>query len=789
MSANDNLGTIYVNLTAETGGFVSALSKAAAAAESSARQISREFASLGRVASQTFGAFGSFNPIVSKISFALQEAGSAASAVTKSFASLGGVIGPLAGLAAGGAVGMAALTASAVGVAVHATEGAAKLYELSQATGVSVEALSGLLFAAKQTGVETQAMTTGLERMSRSAYAAAVAPAGATNAFTRLGIAVKDSSGQMRDADAIFEDVAAHFAAMPGSVEKTNDAIQLFGRGGAALITLLNQGREGLERLLATADRLGLVISGHTAAAAEEFQAKLGQLSGTFEGLSNTMMTEMLPTLQATATWLSELGKSAQDVENAVPSDGFWSGAIQETVKGLALLEGVIVEVTGRAGQMVDAVLSVGTAGLWAWPAENMVALNKTIDANEQSIQKLFDSIDRANELETKQPQMAADILKFAGPTPDPRLGQFLRGLSGEQLQKIAADAMKAHENVAQFAADLMKLRSGGADTDPVEKHMKSAASAADKLAAAIASVTARANEEIATFGVGGEAAEMYRLRILGATEADLKQVEALLRKADAFKKIQPPTAASVAAAQTRGAAAGAAADDELSSINAAIAAAAPSALPDLSALQSQPKHPAQIALENVEKAGLRLESRGAGKFGFKGQDIESLQQMHDALASVGESTVLVDAAIQKAMTGAAQRFDEAALAAGTLREKMQAMFNEIQLAGQNFGGKVFETFTKGIEDASGQLAHFIVTGQSSFRQFFDGIAEELLKAQIQWSITKMLEHTLGGPGAPGANPAGAIGPGGTAGTFPGKLGIGGFPPGPLPGPWPARLG
>ena len=75
-----SLGTLFVDLQAETGGFVSALSKAAASAQSAARRISSEFGDLQSIASQTFGAFGDFNPAISKISFALSSAGRAASA-------------------------------------------------------------------------------------------------------------------------------------------------------------------------------------------------------------------------------------------------------------------------------------------------------------------------------------------------------------------------------------------------------------------------------------------------------------------------------------------------------------------------------------------------------------------------------------------------------------------------------------------------------------------------------------------------------------------------------------
>jgi hypothetical protein len=195
---SQSLGTLFVDLQAETGGFVSALSKAAASAQSAAGQISKSFGSLQSIASQTFGAFGDLNPAISKVTFALSAAGSAASAAMGQFSRIGGALGPIAALSAGAATGLAALAIGAAGIASHAAESAAKMYELSQSTGVNIETLSGFSYAAKTVGLDTQTLALGLERMSKSAFAAATAPAGASNAYTRLGVSVREAGGNIR---------------------------------------------------------------------------------------------------------------------------------------------------------------------------------------------------------------------------------------------------------------------------------------------------------------------------------------------------------------------------------------------------------------------------------------------------------------------------------------------------------------------------------------------------------------------------------------------------------------
>jgi hypothetical protein len=303
---SQSLGTLYVDLQAQTGGFVSALSKAAASAQSAARQISREFSDLQSIASQTFGAFGGFNPAISKIGFALSAAGSAASSMMKEMSGMSGAIGPIAALSTGAATGLAAMAIGAAGIASHAAESAAKMYELAQSTGVNIETLSGFSFLAKTVGVDTQTLAMGLERMSKSAFAAATAPAGATNAYTRLGVAVRDAAGNIRPADAILLDLADKFSKMPDGVEKSADAIAIFGRSGDLMIPFLNKGKEGIREFNDYVKQVGAALTGPEGKAAEDYSLALAKIGIAASAAEKQLMVAMLPTLQNMADMLAQ---------------------------------------------------------------------------------------------------------------------------------------------------------------------------------------------------------------------------------------------------------------------------------------------------------------------------------------------------------------------------------------------------------------------------------------------------------------------------------------------------
>ena len=121
-----SLGTIIVELQANTAKFVDGLSKAAYMAQKSPKDISKELSSLQRVASQTFGAIGQFNPIISQATFALSSMSAAISSSMKEMNSLKGGIGAIAAITAGSTATMAAVGIGAIGMAMHAAESAAR---------------------------------------------------------------------------------------------------------------------------------------------------------------------------------------------------------------------------------------------------------------------------------------------------------------------------------------------------------------------------------------------------------------------------------------------------------------------------------------------------------------------------------------------------------------------------------------------------------------------------------------------------------------------------------------
>jgi hypothetical protein len=237
----------------------------------------------------------------------------AAHSLTSRIGPLGGALGALAPVATVG--GLAAL----VGKTIEAGD---KFNDLSQRTGVSVESLAKFSKAAATSGTDIDAVAKSLGKLSKGMYEAAETGKGPTaDALKALGISAKDAAGNLKSADQVTLEIANKFKTMPDGVEKTALAMQLFGKSGAEMIPMLNEGGAAIESL-------SVKMNAAFAKKADEYNDKLAALGGKVGALAAGITVALLPALDAVTTVLT------------LVVDGFSKlpGPIQAIVGGLALL-------------------------------------------------------------------------------------------------------------------------------------------------------------------------------------------------------------------------------------------------------------------------------------------------------------------------------------------------------------------------------------------------------------------------------------------------------------------
>lgn len=118
-----------------------------------------------------------------------------------------------------------------------------------------------------------------------------------TNGLTNLGISTVDSTGINKDFNTILMEVADKFKEMPSGAEKTAVALDLFGRSGAGMIKVLDQGSEGITKLSKAAEDLGLTLTNDNIATIDAYVKSQKELADSTGAISLAVGTLTAPLL------------------------------------------------------------------------------------------------------------------------------------------------------------------------------------------------------------------------------------------------------------------------------------------------------------------------------------------------------------------------------------------------------------------------------------------------------------------------------------------------------------
>lgn len=179
-----------------------------------------------------------------------------------------------------GTLGLQAVSIAGIVSLVSSTRELIKELEWLEAqTGVNMEELQALQFAARRTGAETDHMTGALEEFSNRIGEANEGAATMKERFDRYGISLKGSNEQLKSTRELLDEVA-------NVIQKTGDASQrafiadeFFGGDGAKLVGLLSQGSEGIKKMTDEARMLGVVIKQDAANGIKELSDGLTRIS------------------------------------------------------------------------------------------------------------------------------------------------------------------------------------------------------------------------------------------------------------------------------------------------------------------------------------------------------------------------------------------------------------------------------------------------------------------------------------------------------------------------------
>ena len=231
-----------------------------------------------------------------------------------------------------------------------------RLDKLSQRTGVSVEALSQLGFAAEQSGSSLGAVETGIRSMQRSITDLGRGLSTQRFAFEQLGLSFKDI--EQLNPEQQFTLIADRISQIEDPTKRVALSMQIFGRAGQELQPLLAQGASGIAALRAEAERLGITIDTETAKSAAEFGDAINRLRQQMKALAVNIGGALAPALTRAAGFFSAFGPAVIDFAK---SNRQLILTIAAVGAGLVALGGTLVVVGTTIGLVGFAITGLGT--------------------------------------------------------------------------------------------------------------------------------------------------------------------------------------------------------------------------------------------------------------------------------------------------------------------------------------------------------------------------------------------------------------------------------------------
>jgi lambda family phage tail tape measure protein len=217
------------------------------------------------------------------------------------FSSLKGAVGGFAAAIAGSAI-VGGLTA----VVKRSIDAGDELFNLQAKTGVAANALIGIGNAAKLADVDMATLGKGLGKLNINLVKAAEGNDDLARKFQALGVNVKDANGQVVPADQALKQIADRFADMPDGAQKAAAAVALFGKAGADLIPLLNEGAAAM-------DEFTYKVSDDFAARSDLFNDTITELGIKAQGFGMELTDALLPALQSILEVFGDLFDTDQD--------------------------------------------------------------------------------------------------------------------------------------------------------------------------------------------------------------------------------------------------------------------------------------------------------------------------------------------------------------------------------------------------------------------------------------------------------------------------------------------
>ena len=601
------------------------------------------------------------------------------------FNSLKGAVAGFGSAIAGSAV-IAGLTA----VVRKSIDAGDELFNLQAKTGVAANALIGIGNAAKLADVDMGTLGKGLNKLNLNLVKAAEGNQDLARQFAALGVQVKGADGKVVASDKALKQIADRFADMPDGAQKAAAAVALFGKSGADLIPLLNEGAGSMEKFT-------YKVSEDFAARSDLFNDTITELGIKSQGFGMELTDALLPALQSILEVFGDLFDTKQD----------WSALFEVIKVGLRTIATVLYATIKLVDQFVKAFVYSFEAVQKALQGDFAGAGRIIAEGFSQGFQQAIRDFEQLQKLWTD--------------APSPGTGRRTSGRS-LAIDTSAIDARNAAEAAKAAAA------------------AKRAATEQQQLEQRRANLTQRAIDlqeqlkrsledvDLAYKGVGVSATDQLLLDRNKAIEDNNRQIKDLTKSVVELAREASALGGELNIEPFRNLI------NNLSEANVALAdknylQGLKDLLPTLQEYDDKilEVQRGKVELTELEKLNAQVNLL----------QLDILAQTNPALAEhvrlLRDRAAALDAATEK------QKKDSESIGEG-IKQRLQEYYDSIK----DLGGAIGSAVVSGLQGLEDQLTAFVTTGKANFKELARSILEDLSRIAIRAAIIQPIVKALG---------------------------------------------
>lgn len=204
-------------------------------------------------------------------------------------------------------------------------------------SGLGVQVIGELGFAASEAGVELAQLSASLGVMQVNIAKAAEGSKGLQDAFGGVGVDFEKFRALRPDQQ--FEVLAEAISRIEDPAERARAATELFGKSGAQLLPLFEEGAEGIRKAREEAQRLNTVLGPRQVADLKAAGDSVGQLGKAFKGLAGDISAFFAPAIEAASKALTELLAKDDEVDELLEEQAELIGKIRDASQGFSFRE------------------------------------------------------------------------------------------------------------------------------------------------------------------------------------------------------------------------------------------------------------------------------------------------------------------------------------------------------------------------------------------------------------------------------------------------------------------